>query len=275
MPLDDLLAPSQLEEVSAIIRRIAAEEILSRYKRLKDHEIGDKDSGEIVTDADTIGEQRLTDELTRLLPGSVVVGEESYAADESILDRLNGDAPVWILDPVDGTRNFSEGRRRFCVIVALVLRGQTVAGWIYNPLEDEMVSARIGQGITSDKTGLERPAPLPITAMTGSLGQRRRERLAEEAARGHRDEHTGELLRYRCIGLEYVDLIKGIIHFAEYGQLKPWDHAAGLLFIEESGMYAAYTETGETYWPGPIVRERLVVAPDRDHWEQIKKYLPD
>ncbi len=275
MPLDDLLAPSQLEEVSAIIRRIAAEEILSRYKRLKDHEIGDKDSGEIVTDADTIGERRLTEELTRLLPSSVVVGEESYAADESILARLDGDAPVWILDPVDGTRNFSQGRRRFCIIVALCLNGQTIAGWIYNPLDDEMVCARIGQGITSDKVDLTRPAPPAIPAMTGSLGKYRREKVEEEASGENREGHSGELLRYRCIGLEYVDLIKGVIHFAEYGQLKPWDHAAGLLFIEEAGMYAAYTKTEEAYRPGPIARERLLVAPDKDHWSRIKDYLPD
>ena len=62
-----------------------------------------------------------------MLPGSLVVGEEGVAADPGVLEALSGDAPVWIIDPIDGTANFADGKPIFAVMVALVRRGETVA----------------------------------------------------------------------------------------------------------------------------------------------------
>ena len=52
------------------------------------------------------------------MPGSTVVGEEAVAADAALLDRLLGEQHVWIIDPIDGTTNFIEGRNEFAVMVA-------------------------------------------------------------------------------------------------------------------------------------------------------------
>src|SRR3546814_9282988 len=57
--------------------------------------------------------------LTDLLPGSLVVGEEAVHAEPALMDQLASDAPVWILDPIDGTRNFAHGRPVFAIMVAL------------------------------------------------------------------------------------------------------------------------------------------------------------
>ena len=54
-------------------------------------------------------------------------------------------APVWVLDPLDGTRNFAEGRPCFCVIVALVDQQITQAGWIFDP-EKHYVFCPTGRG---------------------------------------------------------------------------------------------------------------------------------
>ena len=94
------MLPDQ-NKVAAIIRETASIEILPLFRKLKDHQIDDKESGEIVTAADINAEQRLTAALEKLAPGSTTVGEEAVSENPEILDRLAGDRAVWVIDPVD------------------------------------------------------------------------------------------------------------------------------------------------------------------------------
>ena len=61
-------------------------------------------------------------------------------------DLLDGDAPVWVLDAVDGTSNFAKGSPDFAVMVALVRRRQTIAGWIFRPVDGDMYTCELGAG---------------------------------------------------------------------------------------------------------------------------------
>ncbi|MAF48327.1 MAG: inositol monophosphatase [Rhodospirillales bacterium] len=257
--------------VEAAIRLIAAEEIMPRFRALEAHEVDKKHEGEIVTAADIESERRLEEELTGLVPDSVVVGEEGFAANAAIMDRLGGTAPVWVIDPLDGTRNFAEGKELFCVIVAFVQDGVVDAGWIYDPIKDDMMHSVRGRGVR-DKRGaiLLGPPPPTTTVMRGSVGKRRRTALAE------RDDNLvpRNMVRYRCVGREYMDLARGRLDFAEYGSLKPWDHAAGVLFHAEAGGYSAFTKDGAPYQPGPVRRGRFLIAPDRDCWHKLKDVMP-
>ena len=133
-------------QVSDVIRRIAVEEVMSRFRQLANHEVSEKAAGEIVTIADTEAERRLGEEFCALLPGSKIVGEEGAATDPTSLNKLDGDAPVWVVDPVDGTKNFSEGKSCFAVMVALVEKGQIEAAWIHDPVADATIHAIRGKG---------------------------------------------------------------------------------------------------------------------------------
>jgi fructose-1,6-bisphosphatase/inositol monophosphatase family enzyme len=260
--------------VAAIMRTVAHEEIMPRFNRLESHETSKKKSGEIVTAADLASEKRLVAAFTDMLPGCAVVGEEGYAADEKVIDCLGGDAPVWIIDPLDGTRNFADGRPCFAVIVALALRGETQMGWIYDPINDLMMSAVKGEGVWE---GGERcwlaAVQHPIASLRGSIGKRPKERLEKEA----RDKGLiipKEMIRYQCVGREYMDLARGRLDFAVYGALKPWDHAAGVLFYHEAGGFSAFHRDIERdYHPGPIADERFILAPDRTSWTELRDLL--
>ncbi|CAM5267068.1 3'(2'),5'-bisphosphate nucleotidase CysQ [Streptomyces badius] len=119
-----------LAEVEAAVRAAAAAEIVPRHRKLAAHEIIEKSGPhDLVTAADRLAEEHLTAALTKLLPGSVVVGEESVHADPAVYDALGGDAPVWIVDPVDGTRQFVRGEAGFCTLVALAQHGEIHASW--------------------------------------------------------------------------------------------------------------------------------------------------
>src|SRR4030095_3156841 len=104
------------DRVTRLIQEAAAAEIMPRFRQLAAGDVREKAPGDLVTVADEAVEARLAPALEALLPGSVVVGEEAAAADPNLLNRLFDDQPVWIIDPVDGTSNFAEGRPAFAVM---------------------------------------------------------------------------------------------------------------------------------------------------------------
>ncbi len=273
-----MIVHPDFDAVSAIIRDVTEREILPRFRHLAKGDIREKNPGDLVTVADIESEKRLTAELTALLPGSTVVGEEGCETDPGLLDALAGDGPVWIVDPVDGTANFAAGKPCFAVIVAYVAHGETVAGWIHDPLADETIVAAVGEGAWIGETRLQVPQGLAIPDMTGSAPKRVRARVAARGTGRNGTPVPGELLQYRCTGREYMDLARGKLHFCRYGlRVKPWDHAAGLLIHAEAGGFSAIGDVGTPYSPvGGILRgAALMAAPDREIWAALKPLLID
>lgn len=149
-----------LDDVTEAVREAAAAEIVPRFRQLAEDDVVQKSGPhDLVTSADRLAELRLTDALTALLPGSAVVGEEAVHADPAVYGALEGDAPVWIVDPVDGTRQFVHGDPGFCTLVALVRGGETLASWTYAPALGELAIAVLGDGATLNGTRLAAGAP--------------------------------------------------------------------------------------------------------------------
>lgn len=262
------------ERVSDIIRAVARDVVMPRFRALERHEVSEKAPGDLVTIADLESEVLLAESLTALLPGSTVVGEEGYERNNALLDALGGSAPVWLVDPVDGTHNFAHGKACFALIVALCEGGRTRAGWIYDPVNDRMAWAAEGQGCWIEGERVHAARPAPVDVCVGSAGDRVRRRL--DAMRGQPGAVVPkQLTRYRCVGREYMDLAAGALHFARYaGKLKPWDHAAGVLMHTEAGGYACLIDSGQPYAPVPrILREALFLAPDADSWRTLHSII--
>jgi fructose-1,6-bisphosphatase/inositol monophosphatase family enzyme len=131
--------------VHAIMRDAAERAIRPRYRVLEAHEVEAKAADDVVTVADHEAEAILTGGLARLLAEATIVGEEACHADPSLNDRL-GDALCWIVDPLDGTNNFAQGKPPFGVIVALAERGETIGGWILDVLTGRFCHAARGHG---------------------------------------------------------------------------------------------------------------------------------
>ena len=131
-------------EIRDLLRFAAERSMMPRFRALADDEIEMKGVDDPVTIVDREVEQFLTEALTRLAPDVAVVGEEAVAADPSLLNKLS-DA-CWIIDPLDGTTNFTEGKEPFGIIIALADAGVAVAGWLYDPHKDRLCHARKGEG---------------------------------------------------------------------------------------------------------------------------------
>jgi fructose-1,6-bisphosphatase/inositol monophosphatase family enzyme len=133
------------QAVAAVMRDAADRAIMLRYQKLTASEIKDKAADDLVTIADTEAEVILAEGLARLLPEATIVGEEAVAADPTLMAKL-GDDLCWIIDPVDGTNNFAAGKPPFGILIALAEAGETIAGWIWDPLRQRLCHAHRGQG---------------------------------------------------------------------------------------------------------------------------------
>ncbi|MFJ4283314.1 inositol monophosphatase family protein [Streptomyces massasporeus] len=244
--IEEFLA-EHASDVEEAVRKAAATEIMPRWRQLAAHEV-DQKSGphDLVTDADRKAELYLTEALAALLPGSVVVGEEAVHANPATYEAIRGDAPVWIVDPVDGTRQFVRGEAGFCTLVALAHRGTLLASWTYAPARDRLATAQRGKGAHLDGERLFAGVPEPGRDL----------RVATSHPDYTTDEEKHALLGLRAdgvaprpcgsAGLEYLAIARGELDAIAFSWEAAWDHAAGLLLVEEAGG-AHLTRAGEPF----------------------------
>lgn len=234
-------------DVEEAVRKAAEAEILPRFRRLAAHEV-DQKSGphDLVTDADRLAELRLTEDLRALLPGSVVVGEEAVHANPAVYEALRGDAPVWIVDPVDGTRQFVHGDDGFCTLVALAHHGTVVASWTYAAARGRFATAVRGQGAFLDGERLFAGPPEPGRDLVVATSHP--DYTTDEQKRALRALWTDGLAPRACgsAGLEYLAIARGELDAVAFSWEAAWDHAAGLLLVEEAGG-THLTLTGEPF----------------------------
>jgi fructose-1,6-bisphosphatase/inositol monophosphatase family enzyme len=231
-----MLSAALIDRVASLVAEVADIAIVPRFRALGAADISLKGPNDYVTAADLDAEARLTPALAALLPGSVVVGEEAVAKDRAVLDRLGEPAPVWIIDPLDGTANFASSRTPFCSIVALAVGGIPVAGWIYEPLTRDMLVAEKGGGARFNGMPM-RLSPGGAVSIYGKTLRKR----AEDSGR------FGTFVDDRCAGAVYLDLARGRLSLACFTRTLPWDHAAGALAVTEAGGHAAFLDNSAIY----------------------------
>ncbi len=259
------------DRVIAIMREVAADAILPRFKKLAKSEILPKgERGDFATTADLEAEQALAGALAALVPGSIVVGEEASEKHPELLRAIAGTAPVWIVDPLDGTHNFAQGIAHFTVIVALARAGETTAAWIHDPLADRTVAAERGGGAWEAGRRLHVAPALPVAEMRGAIyakaGRPGVSPRFEEMRR-----RFAETVNARCAGGEYMALARAESHFALFSRLYPWDHAGGaLIHLEAGGTNACWD--GTPYRPTRHTGG-LLLAPDAASWAAIAELL--
>ncbi|MFG2381282.1 inositol monophosphatase family protein [Streptomyces avermitilis] len=244
--IEEFLA-HRTSDVEEAILQAAATEIMPRFRQLAAHEI-DQKSGphDLVTDADRKAEAYLTEVLAKLLPGSVVVGEEAVHANPVTYEAIQGEAPVWIVDPVDGTRQFVHGDPGFCTLVALAQGGVVHASWTYAPALDQLATAIRGHGAHLDGEPLRSGAPDPGRDL--EVATSHPDYTTDEQKRALLGLRTEGVLPRPCgsAGLEYLAVARGELDATAFSWEAAWDHAAGLLLVEEAGG-AHLTRAGEPF----------------------------
>ncbi len=206
-----------LEAVSAAARAAGAM-ALSRWRG--EFASWDKVPGEIVCDIDLAANDMLRTALTALDPEAGWLSEETVDSAE----RLMG-SRVWVVDPIDGTRDFVRGRPGWCVSVALVEGGRAVLGVLDAPARDQHWAAALGQGASLNG------AALRVTARDTLAGSRV---PADTLAKLDSDLVTvprpnSIALRMAMVAAGEADLLAAL----RWGH--EWDIAAAALIAQEAG----------------------------------------
>lgn len=230
------------DEIRDLMRFAAQRSMLPRFRQLASHEIEMKGEDDPVTVVDREVESFLTEALTNLAPGVAVVGEEAVHADESVLKHLSGQC--WIIDPLDGTANFTAGKEPFGIILALADAGKAIAGWLYDPVKDRLCHAKAGAGafvdgerIAARTTG----GSLPVAAISRIfLTEEQRAQVDAKLA-----PHYTLVDIPRCAAEQYPRLALGENDVSSFKRTYAWDHAAGVLWLNEAGGKAARLDGSE------------------------------
>lgn len=250
--------------VTSMLRQVAETVILPRFRSLAGHEIGEKAPGEVVTIADREAEFQLSAGLAALLPEARIVGEEACDAQLEMLEGLD-QGVVWLIDPLDGTRNFANGVEHFAVMVALIADGITQAGWIYDPLGRRMHSAQRGKGAFVDGV-LVKSRASSKPGLIGALPSYYADEDGREQLKDLQSKVGTVLPGLMCAGADYPRCVDGTQDFAMFWRSLPWDHAPGALFLEEAGGKVGWLD-GTSYAVGDT-RPGLLAAASPDIWDR-------
>jgi myo-inositol-1(or 4)-monophosphatase len=258
------------------VRETARAEIMPRFRNLGAADVSEKTSAiDLVTQADLLAEHRITAALRERFPAALVVGEEAYDADRSVVPALADAELAFVIDPVDGTFNFAAGLPVFGTMLAVTIKGETVAGIIHDPVLGDTVTAIRGAGAfltrrDGQSTKLKVAEPASLNQMVGGLSwshmdEPDRARICANMAK------IRMTFAFNCSAYEYWMVASGKMHFIGHAKLMPWDHLAGVLAHQEAGGHTAKFD-GTPYRPGETTGG-IISAPDRESWQLIRREI--
>lgn len=268
-----------IAEIAVLMRDVARRIVMPRFGHIGPADLRTK-SGPLdpVTVADEEAEHALAAGLRRLFPDIAVIGEETVAADRSLLDKVREGGPVFVIDPIDGTQNYAAGLPLFGLMIALIKNGETVAGLIHDPLRDDAAVALRGDGaflLRGDPRHAEwQPlavaGPVPLRQMIASVSWQ----YMPEPERGQVLTNLrvlGQTPNLRCAAATYRAMATGHLHASLSRRTLPWDHAPGTLIVTEAGGYVRRPD-GEIWHPADL-DGGILAATDRETWLRVREAL--
>ncbi|MCC7271425.1 MAG: 3'(2'),5'-bisphosphate nucleotidase CysQ [Alphaproteobacteria bacterium] len=199
-----------------------------------DHHARAKADASPVTLADELADRLIVAALRELTPAVPVVSEETV---ETSGPAARGSRRFWLVDPLDGTREFLKRNGEFTVNIALVVDGRPVAGVVHIPVLDEMFAGALGAGATLQRAG---GAPAAIACRPAPA-----DGLVVMTSRSHADNAALDVflrdwpVKERQVAgssLKFCRIAQGVADlYPRLGPTSEWDTAAGHAVLEAAG----------------------------------------
>ena len=211
--------------------RQAGELMMRAQDRLKDIKVTEKAENDYVTEVDQHAEAVVIETLRKAYPDHGILAEES--------GHDAGDDFCWVIDPIDGTRNFMHGLPHFCVSIGLQHKGKTELGVIYDPVRQELFVAERGSGAHVNNKRMRVSAHQQIDKSLLATGfpfrhnEKDKQRYFELFNRML--PVCGDFRRAGSAALDLAYVAAGRLDGFFELSLKPWDVTAGALMVKEAG----------------------------------------
>lgn len=230
-----------------------------------------EESIDLVTEADKISEKIILDNIQKRFPSHAFLGEES------------GESPIksdylWIVDPLDGTTNYTHEYPMVSISIALAIGGETMVGVVFNPILEEFFHAVKGEGAYLNRRVLHvsRTSSLGRALLSTGFPYNRRAIADNNYAQFCRLTHLCQGVRRggsAALDLAYVASGRLDGHW-ERG-LKPWDIAAGALLVTEAGgVVTSYEQTPFHLFSDTIVASNPAIQQSLNHELNIARQNP-
>ncbi len=213
----------------------AGEKILSMYRQ-QSIDIVDKSDGSPLTQADLVAHQTIVDGLTRLAPDIPLLSEESMAQD---ISQRRQWPILWLVDPLDGTKEFIHRTNEFTVNIALVIDHRPVLGVVYAPALGVMYFAMDGTGAYKEFNGKRQKICASLVGLNSAHSP-----LKVIASRRHGggplEKFLQQLTAYELVNvgsaLKICLIAEGVADiYPRLGPTSEWDTAAGHAIINNAG----------------------------------------
>ncbi len=197
--------------------------------------IQEKGLFDLVTEADKAAQQVIEETVLGAYLDHQFLGEET--PEEKRDGIVSGDAPLWVVDPLDGTTNYVHGYPAYAVSIGLMHQGVPVLGVVYDPNRDEMFAGAVGQGATLNGEAIRCTMIDALAEALVAVGfppdLRGQEKIIQDWQ--HFGYQTQGLRRSGSAALNLAYIAAGRLDgFFAYGQC-PWDVAGGVVIVQEAG----------------------------------------
>ncbi len=257
----------QLATVKSLVRTAAQAELVTRFKRIKQQF---KDDGSILTEADIAMQTSLQNAFTAHWPQIPFLAEEmpTQAQQQLLANSATG---IWVVDPLDGTSNFSVGIPYYSVSVAFILNGQLELGVVYDPERDEMFSAQRTAGAFVDDQRLDLSVMSAVETITiGAVDFKRlRPALANKLVTSapYKSQRS-----FGSVALDWCWIAAGRGDVYVHGKQNLWDYAAGYVILQEAGGFSS-TLSGEPVFDGSLNPRSAVLAINNQIYRRWFEFL--
>lgn len=211
--------------------RLAGKHILKGFDRPDLVDVSDKGHNDFVTNIDREAERIIIDTLRDKYPDHKITGEESGSSDHDDADY------EWVIDPLDGTVNFTRLIPHFCVSIACLHKGKVEHGVIVDPVRQEEFVASRGNGAQLNGKRIRVSQVENLDGAVITTGGRDRYQFADDEAKVYR--HLIEIRSFTrqpgSAALDLAYIAAGRIDGLWMRGLAPWDIAAGALMVTEAG----------------------------------------
>ena len=239
--------------VCDIVIAAAEKELMPRFTQIA-HDF--KHDGSMITEADLACQQRIKSELTNAWPSINFLGEEMTAdAQQQILS--SSEHGLWVLDPLDGTRNYAAGIPYFAISLALIVNNEIKLAVVYDPCRQECFTAQQGQNAyLNDQPLITSSSVDDLKQATAIIDLKRLSRPLLE--RVVFEAPYSSQRNYGASALDWCWIAAGRGHVYLHGGQNLWDYAAGQLILQQAGGVSATLDNEPVYQA--VMKPRSVVA---------------
>lgn len=247
--------------------RQASRTILRFVDQLDKLDISTKSANDFVTQVDKQAEEILITDIQKAYPKHAFYTEELTHNPLALKEDF-----CWIIDPLDGTRNFIHGLPHFCISIALMMRGQLEVALIYDPIRQDLFTATRGQGAYLNS---RRIRVSPTKKLSNCLLGTGLPFHNKEATKPYLKTfenvfmECGDIRRMGSAALDLAYVACGRLDGFWESDLDAWDVAAGALLVKEAGGIVTNFGGGESF----LLANEIVAANNRVHKELLTALL--